>query len=200
MRKKRYALYFLLMGMIASVIFLSCASKPKFNGTADLCGLVVDEENRPVSNFLILCDGAGGLNFTALTNESGIFVVKNLTCGNYQISGHKTNYQKLEKIDYAFYDRTKIFCCQVYSFDAALESVSNLMLRGENKAAEKMLEEISFEPSSNEAAVINFYRFYLTESSKDRMKIIAKLRKLSNLKQNDFSDFADTLEEYIYED
>ena len=33
---------------LASFLFLSCASKPKFSGQADLCGLVVDENNNPV--------------------------------------------------------------------------------------------------------------------------------------------------------
>lgn len=200
MRKKRFIKWRFLPALVPLVFLISCASKPKFSGTADLCGLVVDENNRPVSDFLIFCNGSAGENHTALTNESGIFVVKNVPCGNYQITGQKTNYKNLEKTDFAFYDRTKILCCQVFSFDAAMESVLNLMMRGETKQAEKILDAVSYDASSSEAAVIQFYRFYLAESNKDKLKIVAKLRKISNQGKSDFSDYADTLEDYIYED
>ena len=180
-------------------VFISCASKPKFTGCADLCGLVVDEKNRPVQDFLIYCRGSMGENHTALTNESGIFVIQNVPCGSYEISGQKTQFMELEKTEYSFFDRTKIFCCQVFSFDAAMDSVLNLMQRGENKQAEKVLNSVTYENNSAEEAVIQFYKFYLTDSNKDRLKIIAKLRRLSVHGINDCSAFADTLEESIYE-
>ena len=36
-------------------VMLSCKSMPRFKGEGDLCGLVVDENNEPVRDFLIYC-------------------------------------------------------------------------------------------------------------------------------------------------
>ena len=73
-------------------MFLSCTSKPRFTGNADLCGLVVDEQNKPVKGFVIraFC-GMSGMK-SAVTNENGIFVIENVPSGKIMISGEKTNY------------------------------------------------------------------------------------------------------------
>ena len=182
------------------VFFISCASKPKFRGNGDLCGLVIDEENRPVKDFLIFCDGPVNQNHTALTNDGGIFVIPDVPGGNYIISGKKLNYCGLEKTTYFFGDRTKIFCCQVNSIDAALESVSNLLIRGENQLAENQLNSLSYEKNSAEEAVVNFYRFYLAESKKEKIRIISKIRRISKQGKCDYSVFADSLEELVNEE
>ncbi len=182
------------------VFFISCASKPKFRGNGDLCGLVIDEKNRPVKDFLIFCDGPMNQNHTALTNDGGVFVIPDVPGGNYIISGKKLNYSGLEKTTYFFCDRTKIFCCQVSSIDATLESVSNLLIRGENQLAENQLNSLSYEKNSAEEAVVNFYRFYLAESKKEKIRIISKIRRISKQGKCDYSAFADSLEELVNEE
>lgn len=190
---------FCITGILILILFGSCASKPKFKGYGDLCGLVVDECNRPVKDFLILCSGHG-VSYTALTNEGGIFVIQNVPSGKYQISGVKKNYCKLVKTEYSFMDRTKIFCCQINSIDAALESVSKLIIRGENKLAENVLDNLDYENNSREAAAVLFYRFYLADSKKEKTKIVTKIGKIAKQRKTDYSAFTDNLEDFIYEE
>ena len=77
----------ILLFMALGLLFFSCATKPAFNGCGDLCGLVVDENNYPVKDFIVYCEpsekgwslenGLPGKDIQpVLTNESGLFVFR----------------------------------------------------------------------------------------------------------------------------
>ena len=92
MRKITYLAYMILISF--SMLFWSCASKPKFTGKGDLCGLIVDEKNKPVSDFVVYCTACEpNLQIVkpVITNESGLFVFFDVPAGSYHLSGSKNN-------------------------------------------------------------------------------------------------------------
>ena len=90
----------ILIYSFLTFLFISCASKPGFNGEGDLCGLVIDENNRPVADFVVYSSNKDNPNqkTSALTNSSGLFVFQNTKAGTYYISGEKKNYTRLISI------------------------------------------------------------------------------------------------------
>ena len=171
----------LVIGLACTLVFFSsCVSKPKFEGKGDLCGLIIDENNHPVKDFVVVCN-ARGVSAQVIkpvaTNESGLFVFYDLPSGTYSISGEKNNYMGLSGTDYRFDDRTKIICLQVKTFKAAIENAEELIRLGEKKEAIKILDSISCERKSNEALIIQAYRFFTAESDKERKSAAEKFKK-----------------------
>lgn len=188
-----------LFVLFISVIFLSCKTLPKFKGDADLCGLIVDENNTPVKDFVIYCKTDFETN-TALTDESGMFVIHGVSSDVYTISGMKKNYVKLEDEQFLFTDRSKIFCCQVESIEGAFKTVEEYILRGEKKKAEEVLDSLYYDKKTPQEAVVLVYRFFLAEKNRDKKRIASSIRKLGKIDNVDYSQYADALEGLIYED
>lgn len=152
------------LGLFFILFLLSaCATKPRFEGYGDLCGMVIDENNRPVKNFIVYYSREPANHKSAVTNESGIFVFHGVPSGRSVLSGEKKNYTKLEKTDYQFYRRSDIICFQVMSLKNAVEEVESLAERGETKAALELLESISCEKKSDEWVLLDAYKKYLEE-------------------------------------
>lgn len=182
----RFCLLFFFFCLISS-----CATKPKFSGNADLCGLVVDENNRPVKGFVIhaFC-GFSGMK-SAVTNENGIFVIENVPSGKIIISGEKKNYSKLSDVNYQFISRGDIFCCQVKSVKAVIDLVDELILRDEIQTACKLLDSVSCEKKSAEWGLVQSYKFFLADSKNKKTEI------LSSLKESAFCEYVKNLEVFI---
>ena len=187
-----------LFGLISTVMFLSCRTLPKFNGEGDLCGLIVDEKNAPVKDFLIYCKNDLEIK-TALTDASGMFVIHGVSSGAYKISGKKKNFVRLSDTDFLFNDRSKIFCCQVQSADGAFDAVEQLMLRGEERQALDVLENLYCDKKTPQEAVILTYRFFLSEKNKEKKKLVDSLRKIGRYGESDYEKYAVFLEELIDE-
>ena len=185
--------------MLILFFIISCRSLPKFNGQADLCGLLVDENNNPVKDFLIYCKNDLEMK-TALTDESGMFVIHGVDSGVYKISGQKKNYARLEEREFLFTDRSKIFCCQVESIEGAFKSVEELIMRGEKKNAEGLLNQLYYDKKSPQEAVVLVYQFFLSEKSRDKKKLTSALRKIGKVEGVDYTQYADSLEDLIYEE
>ena len=154
-------------------IFLSCKSKPAFDGRGDLCGLVVDENNFPIKDFVIYCKatdikswGAKPVITPVLTNESGLFVFYGLPSGEYCLSGEKNNYLKLDSALYSFNDRTKIVCFQTKSLKAAVLNAEELLRLRQADQAAALLQGICFESGSPEESFFKEYIAKLEEVSK----------------------------------
>lgn len=189
-----------LLVCCALSVCLSCKTMPRFKGEGDLCGLVVDENNEPVKDFLIYCKNEFEITNTAMTNETGMFVVHNVPSGVYKISGKKKDFVKLEATPFYYTDRDRIFCCQVSSIDAAFITVEQLMQRGEKKKAAELLENLYCEKKSPEQAVILVYKFFLSEKKREKKRYVSEIRKLGKIGMVDYSKFADSLEELINEE
>lgn len=180
----------------AVLLFSACASKPKFEGIGDLCGLIVDEKNRPVSDFVVYCNQDLTLFQSAVTNSNGIFVIHNVPSGNYYFTGQKDGYAKLKE-QYFFSNRTDIFCCQLKSLDGVFETVEQLVSRGELENARLILEEISCSEKSEKWLLVQTYRFFLSKNTKEKQKIISLIKKNTRKTGVNYSDYAKTLEEYL---
>ena len=188
-----------VFSLFISVFFISCKTLPKFKGQADLCGLIVDENNAPVKDFVIYCKTDLETN-TALTDESGMFVIHGVSSDVYKISGKKKNYAMLENEEFLFTDRSKIFCCQVESIEGAFKTVEQFLLRGEKKKAEKLLDSLWYDKKTPQEAVVLVYRFFLADKNKDKKRIASSIRKLGKIEDVDYSQYADALEGLIYEE
>lgn len=188
-----------LFVFLISAIFISCKTLPKFKGEADLCGLIVDENNAPVKDFVIYCKTDLETN-TALTDESGMFVIHGVSSDVYRISGKKKNYALLDGEEFHFTDRSKIFCCQVESIEGAFKTVEQFLIRGEKKKAEQLLDNLYYDKKTPQEGVILVYRFFLTDKNREKKRIVSSIRKLGKIDDVDYSQYADALEGLIYED
>ena len=188
----------LILLLLVLFFLVSCKTIPKFKGEADLCGLIVDENNAPVKDFIIYCKSDLETS-TALTDENGMFSIHGATSGEYKISGIKKNFVKLENTQFLFFDRSKIFCCQVESIDGAFKTVEQLMVRGETKKAEELLDKLFYDKRSPQDAVVLTYRFFLTEKAREKRKITAAIRKIGKTEDVDYLKYADLLEDLINE-
>ena len=187
-----------LLSVTMSLFLLSCKTLPGFKGQGDLCGLIVDENNAPVKEFVIYCKSDLETK-TALTDESGMFVIHGMTSDAYKISGHKKNYVKLEDEEFLFTDRSKIFCCQVESIEGAFKTVEELLLRGEKKKAEELLSQLYYDKKTPQDAVVLVYRFFLSDKSGEKKRLVSSIRKLGKIEDVDYSEYSDALEGLNYE-
>ena len=176
-----------MAGFFIIALVSSCKSLPSFKGEGDLCGLIVDENNSPVKDFVIYCKNELDTR-TALTDENGMFVVHGVPSGVYKISGQKKNYVKLENAEFLFTDRNKIFCCQVASVEGAFESVEELIIRGEH-----------YDRRTPQEAVVLTYRFFLTDKIREKKKIASSIKKIGRIENVDYSQYAELLEGLIDE-
>ena len=182
-----------------TLAFLSCKTIPRFKGQGDLCGLVVDENNEPVKDFLIYCKNEFEVTSTALTNETGMFVIHGVPSGIYKISGKKKDYAKLAWGEFYFTDRDRIFCCQVESIEGAFKTAEQFMLRGEIKNAESVIDSLCYDKKTPQQAVVLVYKFFLSEKNREKKRIINEIRKIGRIEDVDYSEYADSLEELLNE-
>ena len=144
----------ILLIFLSLLIFNGCASKPGFKGKGDLCGLVVDENNKPVRDFVVY-NSSGGK--PALTNETGIFVFYDLPSGDYFLSGEKKNYLRIKENFYRFNDRSKIIVLQTKSFNAVILNAQELLQLNQFEEASKLLQSVCCEDNSPEQQFFEKY-------------------------------------------
>lgn len=133
MKKMFYAVF---LGML----FVSCKSVPAEN--RNLTGMVVDEKNRPVSEFVLTCkDEKGKEVATAITGENGMFVFYDVGYGDYLISGKKPYFTRIENEKYTFSKQSDFCACQIMTFEEALMSFYRL-LPTKPEEAKRILDSI----------------------------------------------------------
>ena len=196
------------MGKIAGLIllicflFAACASKPKFKGKGDLCGLVIDENNQPVKDFVVHCSSADGqvqIINPVITNESGIFVFYDVNSGKYNLSGKKNNYLEIEKVSYSFDDRSKIICLQTKTINAAFAKAEELIRLGQPAEAGKILDGICCEPKSREKLLVKAYKYFSTEKAREKKSLLADMKKAGKHEDLFFKTYAEKLEASRFE-
>jgi len=192
--KIRICLFNLSWLLFLCVSFSGCISTPKFKGERDFCGMVVDENNKPVSGYLVNCKKSGILCGSALTNESGIFVIQNLKSGKYVFEGRKNNCTDIKEVEVDFYDRNSILCCKVCTARGLFERVDK-MISGEDYAnARKELKFLRGEKNSYVEKMIIAYRGLISLYEKDRKSAEIDIKRLKKSKDKDFMSFAEKLE------
>ena len=113
------------VGLLA-LLLVSCSSLKGFKnpvGEGNLYGLIIDEKNQPVKDFKIVCSDERESVKSAVTNDSGIFVIENMLTGNLTISGVGDGYVKIKNEKIEFLGNEKIFCWQISSLEGVLLEV-----------------------------------------------------------------------------
>lgn len=163
---KKHDLFLKFMGMVFVILlFLSgtgCVTKSAFKGKADLCGMVVDENNCPLQDFVISYKRGMEVK-TVNTNSSGIFVVNDVQCGEFYLKGEKSGYVRIDEKKNDFNDRTRLLCFQVSSIDVVLGRIEALIKNCQYKEALEMLLTVSTANNSNEDKVFMAYKDFLQE-------------------------------------
>ena len=192
------------MGIISFIFLITaCASKPGFKGEGDLCGLVIDENNAPVKDFVVYCKAAGltgQIINPVKTNESGIFVFYDVKSGKYFLSGKKKNYLEIESLPYEFNDRTKILCLQTKTAKASFSKAEEMIRLGLPDEADKILKAICCEPGSKDALYVKAYRFFTSENQNQKEALVEDLKKSGDKTGNSslfFKDFSANLEKAL---
>lgn len=193
--KKYYLKSALLAFLILDVFFVSCVSNEKLNDRCDLCGIVVDEKNMPIDEYVIYGKN-GTYETSAITNSNGLFVLKNMPKGNCEIYGEKKGYCDLSE-KYFFYDMSKILCCQINSLPGAIDDVEKLIKQNEYKKANEIIDEVKFEHTTNEEIVVYSYKVYLDYKLREKEKMVIDLNYLKELDNQKISDFIEKMEELI---
>lgn len=193
--KKYYLKSALLAFLILDVFFVSCVSNEKLNERCDLCGIVVDEKNMPIDEYVIYGKN-GTYETSAITNSNGLFVLQNMPKGNCEIYGEKKGYCDLSE-KYFFYDMSKILCCQINSLPGAIDDVEKLIKQNEYKKANEIIDEVKFEHTTNEEIVVYSYKVYLDYKLREKEKMVIDLNYLKELDNQKISDFIEKMEELI---
>jgi len=158
MRKK---IIICILGLSVSVLnFISCGSTPKFSGKGDFCALIVDEKNQPVNQVILDCYKNGIEIGKGISNENGMVLIENIYGGKYDIRLRKTGYEKLEKQQVTFSDRSSVFCFQLRSGDSILDEVE--LKYGDRKYEEgiEKLNKLYFEKQDYVNMLFSYYKAY----------------------------------------
>lgn len=178
---------------------ISCASKKGFSGGSELCGVVLDEKNRGVADYVVTCSRNGIGTFTAVTGENGMFVFSNMKCGRYEVTGEKIGYGKIVGDEFNFNSRGKILCCKVNSLEGVLMAVENQIKCKNYVVAKKLLQDVSFEKGTPMEATVLFYMGYVDVKLGDYKACESKIKKIKKICNNEFSESVCALEELMYE-
>ena len=187
------------VGLFLSLCLFSCASNPRFKGNGDFCGMVVDEKNQPVNEYLINCWKDGIIFASALTNQSGIFVLQNLPAGKYSVSGQKENYSDIKNLKVDFCFRDKFLCCSVFTPDGFFEHIRRLIKIEDYNGALDELNLLRCKKDSCVAKVCLSYEAWIYALKKEPKTARNLLKKLRKGNQKDFCSFADKVEEMLNE-
>lgn len=153
------------IGVLIIFVFLlsSCASKP-VNKKIELVGMIIDENNNPVKEYIVHCENEFFEKQSVLTNENGLFVFSNMNIGNYLLSGEKNGYSRIKIEKYFLKNDSKILCCQVNSCEYVLSNVLQRKKINDFEGGIKLLNEIYCDENSFENKVVKFYKnFFLTK-------------------------------------
>jgi hypothetical protein len=186
--------------IIFSAIFLiSCASNPRFKGAADFCGMVVNEKNEPVNEYFISCRKDGLVFASALTNQSGIFVLQNIPSGKYSFDGQKENYSDIKNLKVDFCFRDKFLCCTVFTADGVFERLKGLAKMEDYDTALDQLNLLRCKNGTYVSKVALCYEAWLYALKKDSKSTLPLIKKIRKLNEPDFGKFADELEVMLNE-
>lgn len=196
MKKNLLNYFFSLFVFLVGVFFVGCASKPKFHGKSEMCGVVVDEKNIPVVDFVVNCK-KDGISKVAVTNDRGIFVFNEMRSGKYEISGEKKGYARLNEKTFDFSSREKVICCKVNSIEGTLSAVEKQIVCENYDKALELLDEVYFEKDSPAEATVLFYKAYVYVKSEEMKKAVQVLRRVKRIKSVDLRTEINELEELV---
>lgn len=159
---------------------ISCSSIRGFDGNANLCGLVTDSKNHPVSGYKIALDGLGFQAESAVSDSEGVFVIKNVQQGKYRLRGNAKNWEKISDWTVSFFDRKKLICIQIRSLDELLSQCEESLVLGDFSRALENLQCVS--KDDLDEPIVCYYSalaHYKSGNFKEAEKILARLKSLN---------------------
>lgn len=157
--KNIYVIYGMILFLV--FIFCGCVSKRNCIKENDFCGMIVDENNRPVSDFVVSIKNELNITETAITNKSGLFMFPDIKSGFYFISGERENYVKLENKKYFFNGNPDLFCSQIISFEEAINKIESYIKVNNFQKADELLNKVVINENKCCRALFIIYKAYL---------------------------------------
>lgn len=183
--KKNFLLAALLF--IAGLMLNSCHSADftDFGKEKDLQIFIIDENNNPVSDFLVSYSSSpkGFRSQEIYTNDKGFCRFENIPSGQFYIWGYKSGFKKMEGISVSFNKPTDVFFCMTESKEFILSEVENLYKKNRFQEGLELLNTIYREKNSLLNEGISFYEIVGLEkmgNTKESYKKIKELKKSKN--------------------
>lgn len=125
-----------LTGVVVCSSFLACASLPA-NENNCVYGIVTDSTSSPVKGYVIKVND----KFECLTNEQGVFVLKNADLNDISFSGEKKGYESIS-VENKRISQTDFLCLEVMNLEEII-SLATLYLKNSNvKKADEILQRL----------------------------------------------------------
>ena len=192
--KKVKTIYFIMLCLVLT----SCATQKSLIQECDLCGMVVDENNKPISDFIISIKNDSFFNQTTITNNSGFFFFPNIKPGLYVISGEKENYVKfINRCN--FTGNNSLYCCQVISLDEAIEKVNSYIKINDYQKGVDLLNNISVKNNELTKILVLSYLTYLNGKLGNKDICIKNIAYLQSLENENSRKIIKIMEKILYE-
>ena len=168
---------FVIFSMIAMICNSSCQTTGRFSGIANLTVLIVDENGNAINDFNLVLQNFGNYK-KGITNKNGVCVFKNVSSGNYELSGKKNGYRKLDSAEIVFLDKCDVFCFRVESGNEVFSKVEKLFDSHEYENGCELLEQLSCEKYSELYDAICFYKAYGYAANENESAAKKELQKM----------------------
>jgi len=170
----RFFLSFPILLILLGLNFASCAST-KFEGKAALTGRVCDENGIGVANYYVSL----GLGNTTVTNESGVFVFKDVGAGEYHLTGGGYGWCETDT-KVLFLDKKSIVCLQVEKLESLFPKIESLLREERFDEAKKIISKSKEYNEKNPLYL--FYRNLISyceaPSEKRKKSVLSSLEKI----------------------
>lgn len=157
-----------------ALLLVSCAST-EFEGKAVMTGRVCDEKGRAVPNYHI----SAGIGKEAITDSSGMFVIRDVSSGMYHIKGGGSGWCGTD-FNFHFYDRKDIVCIQVVPLDSLLEKIEAKVGEDDFSGAEEILKRSKAGNEKNPLfdCYKNLIKYCEAKTEKSRKRFLASVEKI----------------------
>lgn len=156
---------------VLSVMLISCASKPKFEGTSELFGQVTDSKNKYIANCHIILDG----NKSAMTNRSGIFVFRDVPGGEHSIAVEREDYSRKE-IPVYFHSMQQFMDIKVKNAEEVFSECELFLKERDLENAKKSIESLNASEKTAELKI--FYEKLINYLEKPNEKKLSGIKNL----------------------
>lgn len=146
-----YKLRFLMLYISIFLLLMSSISckSTSFTQNVELCGLLIDEKNQPISEAKVILKKNGFTIDKVYSNERGIFLFNDVKNGTYSFLIEKHGYEKKEILDVAFIDCKKVFCFHVKSKKILFEEIDTLFEKKRYKSGLSLVDCVFSNSNSN---------------------------------------------------
>lgn len=172
MKIKNYILIILVCLFTAG-----CKTTGYFSGYANLVIMIVDEKGLAIEDFNLELS-----NFNkeekGITNKNGICVFHNVPSGEYELSGIKDGYAKLEAASINFIEKSDVFCFRVESGEAIFQQVEKNFEAEKYESGIKLLEKIVCPKKSELYAAVCFYKAFAFAMLNDTKACKREIKKI----------------------